>query len=63
MWLRSEQRITYRRGRQTKKPGPGTAGANSRKTLGLSNSGRCQKISRCRRRSRNLLQEVVFPLV
>lgn len=54
MWLRSEQRITYRRGRQTKKPSPG---ANSRKALGLSDSGRCQKISRCRRRSRNLLQE------
>ena len=72
MWLRSEQRDTYRRGRRAKQASLSNSGAaNSRKTssvrivrrtLGLSNnsSGRCHKISRCRRRSQNLLQEVSF---
>ena len=70
MWLRSEQRDTYRRGRRAKKTSlistPGTASSRRnttarilRRTLGLSNnsSGRCHKISRCRRRSQYLLQE------
>lgn len=70
MWLRSEQRETYRRGRRTKdtKPSISAGAGKSRKIssdrsqnkgFGISNnsSGRCQKISRCRRRSRNLLQE------
>ncbi|KAE8750690.1 hypothetical protein FOCC_FOCC002670 [Frankliniella occidentalis] len=64
MWLRSEQRETYRRGRRTKKSGPsissGSASSSPRKSnseLGVTSSGRSTKISRCRRRSRNLLQE------
>ncbi|KAK3930198.1 CTD small phosphatase-like protein 2 [Frankliniella fusca] len=66
MWLRSEQRETYRRGRRTKKSSPsicsGAASSSSRKNIsepGLTSNctGRSTKISRCRRRSRNLLQE------
>lgn len=63
MRLRSEQRESYRRGRRTSKPSTVSKKNGSERilhrTLDLPNSssGRCHKVARCRRRSRNLLQE------